>query len=68
MSSERHVSLIRAGIEILSIFIDSNDSHDMAIHVNWLLEKDFIASQVVVTNKGLPRLLHFGCLWKLSST
>lgn len=62
------VSIVFGFIELLSVFIDTLNSHDMSIDVDGLFGENLITSQVVVTNEGLTGLLDFTVLGKLSSS
>lgn len=67
-SSEFKMSAILGLVEILSVFIDSVNSHNVSENVDGFFLVDFIAGQVVVSDEGLTGLLNFTVFGELSSS
>ena len=62
MLATREVALVCVPVEVLGELVNANNAHDVAVHIDRLVDEDFIASQVVVADVGLARLLNLRCL------
>ena len=58
----REVSLVLRLVEVLSVFVNANNAHDVAVDIDRFIGEDFIASQVVIADVGLAGLFNLGCL------
>lgn len=67
-TSEIKMSAILGLVEILGVFIDSVNSHNVSKNVDGFFLVDFITGQVVVTDESLTGLLNFTVLGELSSS
>jgi len=67
-ATEIKMSVILGLVEILSEFVNTLNVHDVSENIDGFFLVDFIASQVVVTDEGLTRLLDFTVFGELSSS
>lgn len=66
--SQFKVTIVLFVVVVLSVFIGTLNSHDVAECVNGTTGHDLIAGQVVVSNEGLAGLLNLGGVGELLSS
>ena len=63
--TDREVVLVAFAVETLSEFIDTLDVIDSAVGIDARVRRDLVASQVVVTDEGVTRLVHIDTVGQL---
>lgn len=67
-STKVEMSVVLCLVEVLSVFIDSSDVHNVTKDINRFVLEDFVAGQVVVSDESLSGLLDLTVFWEFSSS